>query len=254
MTLKKIQPLILFLCLITVGQVFALPPDSVGTVQRNGKTLILHKIKSGETLLKIAKYYHTTVQKVAEQNANLVDSKIKTGQILYIPFPPINKLQTTEPTQKNLQHTVQNGETLTKIAQLYHTTIDSLVYWNQLGNATLKVGQVLQVANGGDVQGIITENMLAKIDKKKTQHEIGKGEKIVSRGEEKFVLHRHAPIGSMILIINPTNHFAVKAKVIGKIPNVDINKEILVKLSSATCGALGLVNEQFAIEVIYDKK
>jgi hypothetical protein len=195
MILKKIQLLILFLCLISFGQLLACPPDSVGIVQRNGKTLILHKIKSGETLLKIAKYYRTTVQEIMEQNSNLEGSKIKTEQILYVP------------TGNNL-----------------------------------------------NVQGIITENMLAKIDKKKTQHEIGKGEKIQSRGEEKFVLHRHAAIGSTILVINPTNHFAVKAKVIGKIPNIDINKEILVKLSSATCNALGLVNEQFAIEVIYDKK
>ncbi len=227
----------------------AQPLDSAKTMQRNGKTFLLYKVQTGETLRKIAQIHHTTVRKIVVENAGLDSNKVKAGQLLYVPL-----VLPTSPLVATYQHTIQKGENLTKIAALYQISIDSLVFWNNLANQPLQIGQVLVIGGNGSKQGIVTENMLSKIDKKKGKHEIGKGEKIQSRGEAKFVLHRTAHIGSSILLINPTNHFAVKAKVIGKIPNIDLNKEILVKLSTATCEALGIVNDQFAIEVVYEKK
>jgi LysM repeat protein len=221
--------------------------DSVGLIQKNNQTYLVHKVLVGENLIKIAFLYKISVADIRKHNAGLDSDKIKAGQLLHILLPSKQANHTTQ------QYTVKQGDNLSKIALLYQTKIDSLVLWNNLPNSPLQVGQVLVIGRTVQAQSIFTENMLAKLDKKKTRHEIGKGEKIVSRGNEKFVLHRKARVGSFILLVNPTNHFVTKAKVIGKIPDIDLNKDILVKMSAATCKALDLVNENFAIEVIYTK-
>jgi hypothetical protein len=57
----------------------------------------------------------------------------------------------------------------------------------------------------------------------------------------------------MIRIYNESTKRAVLAKVIGKIPNVDSDKKVIVKLSKGACRALGVMNERFPVEVTYEK-
>ena len=46
-------------------------------------------------------------------------------------------------------YTVQQGDTLSKIARENHVTVDQLVEWNQIANRdSLKVGQELKISGG----------------------------------------------------------------------------------------------------------
>ena len=103
------------------------------------------------------------------------------------------------------------------------------------------------------VKSIVTETMVTTMEKRKVRHEIGKGERISTNSTAKHALHRTFPIGSMVLLVNPTNRLSVQVKIIGKIPDIDTNKDILIKVSDAACKVLGIVNDRFAIELVYEK-
>jgi rare lipoprotein A (peptidoglycan hydrolase) len=60
-----------------------------------------------------------------------------------------------------------------------------------------------------------------------------------------------APIGTMVTVKNLMNGKTITAKVIGKIPSLDVNKDILVKLSSNAYKELGVESDKFLVEVSY---
>lgn len=166
--------------------------------------------------------------------------------------------------QKNgksfILHKVTVGETLRQIAKKYKTTIRQIIPYNaNLDSNFVKIGQIIYVLTSSEnkSKAIITESMvskmLASVNPKKVVHEIGKGERITTNSTSSFVLHRTFPVGSMVFLVNPTNRIATQAKVIGKIPNIDSNKEIIIKISEAACKELFIVNDKFAIEVVYEK-
>jgi LysM repeat protein len=251
-------PILLLLFFCYSCYLSATPQDSIGIERKNGKIFILHKVTVGETLRQISKKYKTTIYKIALQNANLDSNMVKIGQVLYIPTNLINTTNSTNTTntvnsQKPTIHIVKQGETLSKVANLYKKSMDSLLLWNNLAkNSFLNINQSL-IVGYGETKNIVTENMISQADKKKIIHEVGKGERISTNSDSKFVLHRSFPIGAIILLINPTNRLATQAKVIGRIPDIDINREIIIKISDAACKELSIVNDRFAIEMVYEK-
>ncbi len=248
------------------------PQDSIKTEQKNGKSFILHKVSVGETLRKIAKKYKTSIRQIIAYNANLDSNFVKIGQTIYVlnsvqmdlktelkkqaQNNPISNIQNNNKPKPTI-HIVESGESIIKIANLYKKNVDSLLIWNNLDrNAILGLKQHIIVSYDKS-KSIITESMMSKmvatVNPKKVIHEIGKGERIATNSTSSFVLHRTFPVGSMVLLVNPTNRIATQAKVIGKIPNIDSNKEIIIKISEAACKELFIVNDKFAIEVVYEK-
>ncbi len=174
---------------------------------------------------------------------------------------PQDSIRTEQKNGKSfILHKVVVGETLRQIAKRYKTTIRQIIPYNaNLDSNFVKIGQIIYVLRIAENKnkGIITESMMSKmvasVNPKKVVHEIGKGERIATKSTSSFVLHRTFPVGSMVLLVNPTNRIATQAKVIGIIPNIDSNKEIIIKISEAACKELFIVNDKFAIEVVYEK-
>jgi murein DD-endopeptidase MepM/ murein hydrolase activator NlpD len=97
-------------------------------------------VQAGDTLSLIARRYNTTVRAVAELNGILNPNLIYVGQRLLIP----NSGDST-PLLSQI-HIVQPGETLTRIASRYETTISAIVAANDLANPSLIfVGQRLVI-------------------------------------------------------------------------------------------------------------
>jgi murein DD-endopeptidase MepM/ murein hydrolase activator NlpD len=97
-------------------------------------------VQAGDTLSLIARRYNTTVRAVAELNGILNPDLIYVGQRLFIP----NSGDST-PSLSQI-HIVQPGETLTRIASHYETTISAIVAANDLMNPSLiLVGQRLVI-------------------------------------------------------------------------------------------------------------
>lgn len=97
-----------------------------------------YTVKNGDTLSGIAKKYGTTYQELARINGIANPDKIYAGQVIKISGNAnINNVTT---------YTVKAGDNLTKIAQKYGTTVNSLVRKNGIKNPDLiYAGQVLKI-------------------------------------------------------------------------------------------------------------
>ncbi|WP_249596129.1 LysM peptidoglycan-binding domain-containing protein [Peribacillus frigoritolerans] len=109
------------------GEEFPIISSSVG----DSAGPIIHKVKTGNTLWKVANQYGVSVSELQKVN-KLSSSEIIVGQNLKIP-------------QKYKIHKVVSGDTLWKISNKYKVTTSDLTKLNNLRTVTLKVGQKLKV-------------------------------------------------------------------------------------------------------------
>ncbi|MFG0605572.1 N-acetylmuramoyl-L-alanine amidase [Vibrio mimicus] len=128
---------------ITIGQWLTIPgaqmPIPVPTVSNPVETeTITHVVKSGDFLGKLSSTYKVSVASIKKEN-NLKSDTLVLGQKLKITVSLKDK-----PLRK---HKVQRGEYLSKIADQYNVSIDSIRQANQLRSDQLLVGQQLIIPN-----------------------------------------------------------------------------------------------------------
>lgn len=117
--------------LLTVGQVLNIP-STVMSIEEGS----VYKVKSGDTLYKIALEYNTTVDELKKLNG-LTSNVLTIGQLLKVPG---SSLQTKE-------YIVKKGDTLYSIASGLNTTVDELKKANNLTSNMISIGQKLIVPN-----------------------------------------------------------------------------------------------------------
>jgi LysM repeat protein len=173
-----------------------------------------------------------------------------------------------------ITHTVDQGETLFAISKKYNAKVEDIISWNGLPSNNLNPGQKLKVgreASSGNVPvvtasvPIIVNNervnaTLSTSDAEKagsTEYknikESGLAEVIDGTGNHKkyLVLHRDAPVGTIMRIRNEENDITIFARVVGKIPDTGDNGRLIVKVSKAAYDQLRAVNPRFRVEISY---
>lgn len=83
--------------------------------------MLIHVIKSGDTLWQIASFYGVPIANIININQLSNPNELVIGQSLVIPT-------------EDVVHTVQSGESLWSIAQKYETTVQAIVETNQIVN------------------------------------------------------------------------------------------------------------------------
>lgn len=132
---------------------------------------VSYKVQKGDTLGRIAKEFHTTIENIALANKLENPDVIQIGEILIIPK---NKQVAYTLNEKNeLSYIVSEGDTLTKIAHRFGKTVKELVEINGLKNPnTIYVGQIISLEKKqnsyiGDNSYIIKKgDTLSKISKR----------------------------------------------------------------------------------------
>ena len=116
---------------LSIGQVLKIPTTS-------SNNYITYKVKSGDSLYKLANLYNTTVQDIKDLN-NLTSNNLSINQVLKIP----TKQQ--EEVIDYINYVVKSGDSLYKLANLYNTTVQDIKDLNNLTSNNLNINQVLKI-------------------------------------------------------------------------------------------------------------
>ncbi len=119
--------------------------ETTPIVEEKKLVVLTHKVKTGETLWRIARRYNVKTTKIQQWN-KLQGKTVRVGQQLLVSEPPkpqpvVEKLPTI------VKHKVKKGESLWTIAQRYKITVTELKQLNRLENKSVFVGQSLLIAS-----------------------------------------------------------------------------------------------------------
>lgn len=127
-------------------------PEPTATLPPNQT---IHTVKSGETIINIAKDYGTTASAVLKANKMKASDPIHAGDQLIIPLPAARTPTPTPsptPTPTPVVYVVKTGDTLSDIARTYGTTVELLMKANGLTSATnIHAGSRLTVVKPSDL-------------------------------------------------------------------------------------------------------
>jgi len=107
-------------------------------------------VVKGDSLWKIAKKNGVTVKAIQAANPGVDPAKLKVGQKLSIPGATGAAAATTEMTGSSSAggadiYVVKSGDTLTRIAKRYGTTVRAIQSENSLSTTRITVGQKLKI-------------------------------------------------------------------------------------------------------------
>ena len=247
--------------------------DAVGT----------HSVKKGESIFNIAKQYSITAYQIRKMN-NLSDNTLSTGQLLKIPtditteIPVVNEKvaeKIVKETQKEESqiYTVNSGESIFSIAKKFNLTAYQIRTANKLNDNTITNGQKLIIPKAPEPKSVAE---LARQDQEgETDSTSFKDPKLrgapsrygLSQVEEKgtavsitdadldaskmLVLHRTAPIGTIIKLTNPMTNRTALAKVVGKFTENESTKDVIIVMTKAVADSLGALDKRFFCNLTY---
>ncbi|WP_238378854.1 LysM peptidoglycan-binding domain-containing protein [Halalkalibacillus sediminis] len=128
--------------MIYPGQILVISNTDNNNVEVEQNTQI-HTVQSGDTLSHISGKYNTPVSNIKQLNG-LSSNLILVGQQLKVSGSATEETTTSTAT-KTTSYTVQSGDTLSRIAGDYNTTVSSLKSLNNLSSDLIYAGQTLKV-------------------------------------------------------------------------------------------------------------
>lgn len=210
------------------------------------------------------------------------EKKTEAGVPVVDPPPPVVERPGPEPGM----HRVEAGQTLYSIAVKYGVLMADIRTWNKMETDNIVIGQDLIVSEtvlnplnivktpsedekktpSTDSKPPMTPIEVVKVERPIVREPVpmkeASGKKVSEQGiaesieaglsSSKFLaLHRTAPIGTLILVKNEFNQETVWVKVIGRIPETSINKDVVIKLSSRAFQKISPKSNRFRASVSY---
>ncbi|MDP4656733.1 MAG: LysM peptidoglycan-binding domain-containing protein [Algoriphagus sp.] len=190
---------------------------------------------------------------------------------------PSDSLAKAVPTKSEewVIHQVKSGESLFSLSKEYGSSVGDLIEWNSLSSNNLKIGQSLKVSR---IQASVatSESKLESQTESAVPVEIQENVEIenpvvntsggfsntkenglaelipgTEANKKYLVLHRTAPVGSVVRVKNEENDRTIFARVVGVLPETGDNSKVLIKLSQAAYQQLKAVNARFPVEILY---
>ncbi|HEY9195750.1 MAG TPA: LysM peptidoglycan-binding domain-containing protein, partial [Mucilaginibacter sp.] len=171
------------------------------------------------------------------------------------------------------QYKVSAGETIYSIAKRFNTSVEDIHNINKLSSDDLKADQIINVRTGlpPEEHPVVKQDVLKtdstvsgidSADAKFKANRFGLYEKN-ERGvatwiedasldpKKELVLHRTAPIGTVIKITNPMNNHTTYAKVVGRFTDSEATKNVLIVMTKNTADALGALDKRINVNISY---
>lgn len=175
------------------------------------------------------------------------------------------------------QYKVSAGETLYAIAKRFNSTVEDITKLNGLTSTTVQPGQVIQVKSGtADVPPpvAVTRPVVKRdsttyltsqdsadrhINNPNRYGLYEKNEKGVATWiddasldpNKKLVLHRTAPIGTVIKITNPMTNRTTFAKVVGRFTDTEATKDVIVIMTKNVAESIGALDKRIHVNISY---
>lgn len=220
--------------------------------------------------LKIAQVLKVPAKAGLEEKA-VENTPVKAAEINKTVTTPV-AVPANQPSEEFVEHTVASNETIYSIATKYGMTMDQLKTKNKLDDNALSVGQKLLIrgqypvkkpvappannAEADTLSSIKNPSLkyapsrygLNQIDEKGTAMWISDQDLDPSK---MLVLHRTAPIGTVIKITNPMSNRSTFAKVVGKFTENESTKDVIIVMTKAVADALGALDKRFFCNLTY---
>ena len=185
-----------------------------------------YKVSAGETLYAISKRFNTTVEDIINLNG-LKSNSISPGQVLLVksntatPAPPAP----TETQATTQNQSVQTQQTQPVVATRDSTSPDSSHHLNNANKFGIYEKDEKGVATWMDDDGLDPNKML--------------------------VLHRTAPIGTVIKITNVMTNRTTFAKVVGRFTDTEQTKDVIIVMTKNVAQSLGALDKRFQANLSY---
>lgn len=208
-----------------------------------------HVVQSGEGLWSISKKYDVTINDIKEWN-DLEGDAINVGQKLRV-VPPEEVKKEKEKNRESKFHKVEAGETLYSIARTYDMSVEELKNLNSLESNELNIGQLLIVKQEKgkkpvEKQETLPVNSFSKIKEEGIATLVDRAE--YNDTKFSYCLHKSAPVGTIIKIMNEATGEYMYAKVMGSLPN---DSASVIKVNQTVMKKIGGVNDSFNVKITY---
>lgn len=195
-----------------------------------------HTVKSGESLFSLAKMYGSSIEELIQWNS-LTSNNIKVGQSIHV-----GRNTASGPSPSPSPASTSTSTTITTTTPTVTPTTSGVAIAEVKNEATAPAAEAKQETSAPNTSGGFTNTK-----------ESGLAEVIPGTEANKkyLVLHRNAPVGSVIRIKNEENDLTIFARVVGVLPETGDNSKVLIKLSKAAFEQLKGVNARFPVEILY---
>lgn len=269
---------------LTIGEIVKVPTDmlykkssknsdsekTVKETKKEKKARLAREAKENRK-----KKYTEEIETPAVQQQSTVQ---ETQQASHIIQQPVKSSQ--EKKAPSLEYKVSASETLYGIAKRFNTSVDNIKKQNNLSSNTVAPGQVLIIKPYSDAPQAATvvhndmqtakhdSTVIAPIkdssvaERHSNANRFGlyeKNEKGVATWiddtgldpNKKLVLHRTAPIGTVIKITNPMTNRTTFAKVVGRFTDNEATKDVIIVMTKNVADSLGALDKRFHVNISY---
>ena len=214
-----------------------------------------YQIVAGDNLLKIARQHHVTEQQLMDWNG-LKNDKIRAGSFLYVTNPGLTVKEPVLPApdkkeDKKIDAEVKTAkletEKKTEPQQIpvVKTTVPEKAPEKEVKTQPIitQPNPVVSVKNGDDFfkkEFATTSNSLEGTS--------GIFKTIAGLQDKKYyVLLNNVENGSIVKV--SANNKSIYAKVLGPLPDIKEDKDLMLRISSVAADALGIVDKKFSAKV-----
>lgn len=245
--------------LLDIGQELVIYPagektDQPSVPERNSGEVVnveTHVVQTGETLYSISRKYGASLENLRDWNS-LQYNDISIGQELIVSKSTETKRAEIEaPAEPVLVATA--GESPDSTESPKEQEPESIP-----NEQTASVSQ-----DNSENEAVASNDVVYNMEEKKPferentnfeeVEEDGLAELIDGSGNNRkyLALHRTAPVGTIMRVRNEMNGQEVFVRIIGKLPDTGVNRNVLLKISKAAYEQLGAIDNRFRVKISF---
>ncbi|MCS6990620.1 MAG: LysM peptidoglycan-binding domain-containing protein [Chitinophagales bacterium] len=247
-----------------------------------------HVVSEGETLYSIARRYHTSVQELLRLNPDLSRQTLRAGMTITVPLMPSRPQPSNQMVFHRVEKGETLYSIARKYGEKVDSLIswNKLKSSNLREGQQLVVGFIAPIPPMGPwtpeqedqmrrleqihhpaEEGAKSAQKQKATSEKSPQHDQFEREKVSHKAHREqgiavwsysdyddgnfYALHPTAPKGTEVVVTNPMNGRSVVVRVIGKLPQVQGNSDVIIRISQSAARQLNVLDERFIAHISY---